>query len=182
MPAIFIDKDGVINKLNKKKHYQSVKDIIPGSVKALKLINNSNFLSVMITNQPAIAKGIISEKKFKNDLNFLTSKLGKENVFLDKIYYCPHHPEKGYKNEIRHLKINCKCRKPKNGLFLKAIKELNIDVKNSFMIGDQFSDFLASEKTNLGFIGVNFELKNNKKIIHKKNFLNAVKFILKFES
>ncbi len=180
LPAIFIDKDGVINKLNKKKHYQSVKNIIPGSIKALKLINNSKFLSVMITNQPAIAKGIISEKKFKNDLKFLTSKLGKKNVFLDKIYYCPHHPEKGYKNEIHHLKINCKCRKPKNGLFLKAIKELNIDVKNSFMIGDQFSDFLASKKTNLRFVGVNFGLKNNKKIIYKKNFLNAVRFILKF--
>lgn len=177
LPAVFIDKDGVINRLDKKKHYQSIKHIFYNSIEALKIINNSKFLAVMITNQPAIAKGIISEKKFKNDLIYLTSKLGEKNVYFDKIYYCPHHPKRGFKNEIPELKINCKCRKPNNGLLLQAIKELNIDVKKSFMVGDQISDYIAAKKTKIKFIGINFNSKQNKKIINKKNFLNAVKFI-----
>lgn len=177
LPAIFIDKDGVINKMDKKKHYQSIKHFFYNSIEALKIINNSKFLAVMITNQPAIAKGIISEKKFKNDLEYLTSKLGEKNVYFDKIYYCPHHPERGFKNEITKLKINCKCRKPNNGLFLRAINELNIDVKKSFMIGDQISDYEAAKKTNIKFIGINIDPKKNKTIINKKDFLSAVKFI-----
>ena len=104
--------------------------------------------------------------------------LGNKGVYLDRIYYCPHHPEKGFKSEVTNLKIKCNCRKPNNGLFLKAIKELNIDRKNSFMIGDQFSDYLAAKKTKLKFVGVNLDFSNNEKIISKNNLLNAVNFIL----
>ena len=98
---------------------------------------------------------------------------------INKIYFCPHHPEKGFKGEVKKYKIKCNCRKPNNGLLIKAISDLNIDKKNSYMIGDQFTDYLASKKTNIKFIGVNNILLRKKKIgLYKNNFLKAVKYIL----
>ena len=180
IPAIFLDKDGVINKLNKKKHYQKIDKLIKGTINSLKLINKSGFLSILITNQPAIAKGIVSEEKFLKDLNKLSYMLSKNKVYVDRIYYCPHHPQKGYKKEIKSLKIKCRCRKPNNGLFLDAIKDLNIDKKKSYVIGDQISDYLASKKTNLNFIGVNnTKLFKSEKIFNKKNLYSAIKYIFK---
>jgi len=178
IPAIFLDKDGVINFLNKEKNYQDINTITNGVVEALKIINKSGYLAIMITNQPAMAKGFISEEKLKKDFCSLTSKLGEDKVFLDRIYYCPHHPEKGYKNENKKFKIHCNCRKPKNGLFLKAIRELNIDITKSYMIGDQFSDYIAAKNTKIKFIGVGNDIdSSSKKILHKKNILDATKFI-----
>ncbi len=180
IPAIFLDKDGVINKLNKKKHYQKIDKLIEGTINSLKLINKSGFLSILITNQPAIAKGIVSEEKFLKDLNKLSYLLSKNKVYIDRVYYCPHHPQKGYKKEIKSLKINCRCRKPNNGLFLDAIKDLNIDKKKSYMIGDQISDYLASKKTNINFIGVNnSKLFKSENIFNKKNLYLAIKYIFK---
>ena len=104
----------------------------------------------------------------------------KNKVYIDRVYYCPHHPEKGYKSEIKGLKINCKCRKPNNGLFLNAIKDLNINKKKSYVIGDQISDYLAAKKTNLNFIGVNnSKLFKKEKILNKKSLYSAIKYIFK---
>ncbi len=181
IPAIFMDKDGVINILDKKKHYQNIKNIYKNSIKALEKINNSKYLAIVITNQPAIAKGMITKQKFKEDLIYLSTKLGSKRVYYDRLYYCPHHPKKGFKNEIPYLKIKCNCRKPKNGLFLRAIKELNIDVKKSFMIGDQLSDYEAAKKSKIKFLGINIKSKKNQNIITKKNLLSAVNYIINFK-
>lgn len=180
IPAIFLDKDGVINKLNNKKNYQKIDDFIEGAVEAINIINKTGYLVIIITNQPAIAKGIISEKKFLKDVNKLSSKLSRNHVYFDRIYYCPHHPNKGFKNEVKRLKKNCNCRKPKNGMLLKAIKELNIDKSKSFFIGDQYTDYLASKKTNIKFIGINNKNRfKRKRIKNKKNLLSAVKYIFR---
>lgn len=180
IPTIFLDKDGVINKLNKNKNYQKIDNLIKGTSKAFNIINKSGYLLVIITNQPAIAKGVIKEKEFLKDVNKLSYKLSKNNVYFDRLYYCPHHPKKGFKGEVKSLKINCNCRKPNNGMLLKAIKELNINKSKSYFIGDQYSDYLASKKTNIKFIGIgnNHEFKK-RKIIIKKNLLSAVKYIFK---
>ncbi len=179
IPAVFLDKDGVINKFDRNEHYQKNK-IFNYSSKAIKKINENGFLSIIVTNQPAIAKGIVSEKKFLEDLMKFSFELSKNESYIDKIYYCPHHPDKGFKNEILKLKINCSCRKPNNGLFKIAIKELNIDINKSFMIGDQMSDYLASKKTKLRFIGVkNKMFKKHKEIVFKKNLMEAVNYIFK---
>ena len=178
IPAIFLDKDGVINELNPKKNYQKTNNVLKNVGKSLNIINKSGYLSVIITNQPAIAKGFVKEKKFQNDINKLSHILSKDKSYFDKLYYCPHHPEKGFKREIKKLKIKCNCRKPKNGLFLKAIKDLNIDYKKSFVIGDQMSDYYASKKTKLKFVGVNnTKIFNNNNILNKKNLFQAVKYI-----
>lgn len=180
IPAIFLDKDGVINKLNKKKNYQKIDDLIEGVVEAISIINKTGYLVIIITNQPAIAKGIISEKKFIQDINKLSSKLSRNDVYFDRIYYCPHHPDKGFKNEIKKLKKNCNCRKPNNGMLIKAIRELNIDKSKSFFIGDQYSDYLASKKTNIKFIGINNDNEfRQRRIKSKKNLLSAVKYIFR---
>ena len=180
IPAIFLDKDGVINKLNKNKNYQDINKFEVNALKAIKIINETGYLVIIVTNQPAIAKGIITENFFLNDVNKLSYKLSKYKAFFDKLYYCPHHPEKGFENEIKKLKFNCNCRKPRNGLFLKAIKNLNIDIQKSYVIGDQLSDYLASKKTNLKFIGVNNpKVFKNNKILYKKNLYVAVEYIFK---
>ena len=182
IPVIFLDKDGVINKQIDNKHYQDPKIILPNVFKAVKKINDSGFLCVVITNQPAVAKGFIKENKLKKDLCELNYTFGKNRAYLDRIYYCHHHPEKGFSNEIKKLKIKCTCRKPNNGLFLRAIKDLNIDITKSYMIGDSFSDYLAATKTKIKYIHVGKKrdyLKNHKKrIIIKKNLLQAVNCIL----
>ena len=177
LPAVFLDRDGVINKEISGKHYQDPLKIINGAVSAIKKINSRGYLAVVITNQPAIAKGIITIAQLEKDHNKLEYFIGSKGAYLDRIYYCPYHPEKGFKGEIKKFKRKSKLRKPDNGMLLKAIKELNIDVKNSFMIGDSLVDFQAAKKTKVKFllVGKKFKLEKGK---NHKNLLEAVNSIM----
>lgn len=143
--AIFVDRDGVINKEVNELTKIDEFELIPKSAKAIKKINKSDYLVIVITNQPVIAKGYCTEK----ELNLIHSKMefliGLENAYLDKIYFCPHHPETGFKGEIKKLKIICDCRKPNTGMLKKAEKELNIDLKNSYLIGDSTTDIKTAK-------------------------------------
>ena len=177
IPAIFLDRDGVINLDKNDGKYQNPKKIISNVPEAIKLINSKGFLCVLITNQPSIAKGYITKKKLMNDFMFLENKLATKGAYIDRIYFCPHHPEKGFKNEVKDLKISCNCRKPKNGLILRAIKELNIDIKKSYFIGDRYSDYKAAKKTNLKFINVGKNKYNFK--IKKRDLYEAINHIFK---
>jgi D-glycero-D-manno-heptose 1,7-bisphosphate phosphatase len=107
IPAIFLDKDGVINRDNYNFKYQSIKDILPEVFEAIKKINQSGFLCVLVTNQPAVAKGFVTLDKLKKDLDYLEYKLGSNNCYLDRIYFCPCHPEKGFIGEVRKFKKVC---------------------------------------------------------------------------
>ena len=179
IPAIFLDKDGVIIRLNKNINYQNNDNIYSFSYRALSKINKSDYLCVMLTNQPAVAKGILTLNQLRKDLQKFETKLGSKNVYIDKIYFCPHHPDKNFKGENKKYKINCNCRKPNNGMFLQAIRDLNINKKKSFMLGDSFSDFIASKRTNIKFIKIGKEKFSAKsKILIKKNLLDAVNYIL----
>ena len=145
----------------------------------MKKINKSPYLCVVVTNQPAIAKGILSINQLRKDLQKFETKLGSKKFNIDKIYFCPHHPEKGFKGENKKYKTDCNCRKPKNGMFLQAIKDLNIDKTKSFMLGDSFSDLSASKKTNIKFIKIGKEKFSTKRQpLNKKNLLDAVNYIL----
>lgn len=178
--AIFLDRDGVINRfvdnLCRIKDFELMKD----ATDAIKKINQSEYLAIVITNQPMIAKGFLKE----NDLYAIHKKmatlLGKHQAYLDKVYYCPHHPERGFKGEVKKLKINCKCRKPKIGMFLKAKKDFNIDLKNSWMIGDDTVDLLAGENAGCKTIYLNANLESNQYADYVFGQLStAVDFILK---
>ena len=98
-----------------------------------------------MTNQPVIARGEVTFDELKNIHNKMETLLGNDGAYLDGIYYCPHHPHKGYEGEIPELKIDCDCRKPKPGMLLQASKDFNIDLNESWMIGDSDNDILAGE-------------------------------------
>ena len=96
-----------------------------------------------MTNQPVIARGEVTAQQLKEIHNKMETLLGKEGAYIDGLYYCPHHPHRGYKGEIPELKIECDCRKPKPGMIFKAAADFNIDLSKSFMVGDGENDVRA---------------------------------------
>lgn len=143
--AIFIDRDGTINTYVGFLRNIDGFELIDGVVDAIKKINESGYLAIVITNQPVIARGEVTVDELKMIHNKMETLLGEKGVYLDAIYYCPHHPHKGYEGEIPELKFECDCRKPKPGMLLKAAEDFNIDLSNSWMIGDGENDVLAGK-------------------------------------
>lgn len=141
--AIFLDRDGTIN-VNMDTH-PTVEcfTLLPGVPDAIRWINESLYLAVVVTNQPMIAKGFLTFDQLKLIDKKMETLLGEKRAYLDKIYFCPHHPERGFSGEITELKIQCNCRKPKPGMLLQAAQEMNIDLANSWMIGDSATDVEA---------------------------------------
>ncbi|MDK0661916.1 HAD-IIIA family hydrolase [Clostridium perfringens] len=141
--AIFLDRDGTLNEyvgfLRNQKDFKLIKDVS----KAIRKINELGYLAIVITNQPVIARGEVTIEELENINNKMETLLGYEGAYLDAIYYCPHHPDKGFKGERIEYKIKCDCRKPKPGMFFLAKEEYNIDLENSWMIGDQKIDIDA---------------------------------------
>jgi D,D-heptose 1,7-bisphosphate phosphatase len=133
--AIFIDRDGTINV---DVHYLDNPDkfeMYPCVGEGVKKLKENGFKIIVITNQSGIARGYFTEKQLKNIHERMKKEFQKFGIVLDGIYYCPHHPDD-----------NCNCRKPKTGLFEKAIKEHNIDVKKSYVVGDKILDIGAGKK------------------------------------
>tara|TARA_B100001063_G_scaffold240090_1_gene264586 strand:+ start:340 stop:1680 length:1341 start_codon:yes stop_codon:yes gene_type:complete len=147
--AIFIDRDGVINKEVGNLRNADEFKLINNVPKAIGMINNSNYLAIVITNQPVVAKGWCSFEELHKIHNKMQTELGYHNVFLDRIYYCPHHPDHGFEGEIKELKIDCNCRKPKIGLIMKAVSDCNIELDGSFFIGDTTTDIKTADNAGL---------------------------------
>lgn len=143
--AIFLDRDGTINKMvgfiTKPEQFE----LLPGVAKAIKAINKSGYLAIVITNQPVIARGDCTFEQLQTIHNKMETELGKEGAFVDAIYVCPHHTDKGFSGERPEYKCDCDCRKPKPGLLLQAAKDFNIDLSQSYMIGDSDGDVRAGE-------------------------------------
>ena len=159
-PTLFLDRDGVINqdlpdtgiiRANQLK-------LLPTVVEAIKTANDAGVLVIVITNQPQIAKGFMTVDELDHVHARLEMELSAGGAWLDRIYYCPHHPDKGFPGEISSLKIACECRKPGTGLFLQAIKELPVDIHRACMIGDSPRDIRAAQKMNIKAYGVRTEL------------------------
>ena len=143
--AIFLDRDGTINKYVGFLRDIDEFELIDGVAEAIRAINESGYLAIVVTNQPVIARGEITWEELREIHNKMETLLGLEGAYLDGIYFCPHHPHKGYEGEISGLKIDCDCRKPKPGLLLKAAEDFNIDMSQSWMIGDGENDVKAGE-------------------------------------
>ena len=143
--TIFLDRDGTINKYMGFLRKPEELELLPGVAEAIKLINSSGYLAVVVTNQPVIARGEVSFDGLEEIHNKMETLLGQEGAYLDAIYFCPHHPHKGFEGEVPELKIDCDCRKPKPGMLLKAAEDLNIELKNSYMIGDSDTDVEAGK-------------------------------------
>lgn len=143
--AIFLDRDGTINEYVGFLTNIDEFKLLDGVTDAIKKINASGFLAIVVTNQPVIARGEVTYEQLDEIHHKMETLLGQAGAYLDAIYYCPHHPHSGYAGEVKSLKIECECRKPKPGMLMKAAKDYNIDLEHSWMIGDSKNDILAGK-------------------------------------
>lgn len=155
-PAIFLDRDGVLNPDpgGMGVIHRDQMELLPGAAEAVRLINEAGCLAVLVTNQPQLAKGFVSRDEFDMILAKLETLLGFGGAKLDRIYYCPHHPEQGHAGEVVALKVECECRKPAPGLVLRAARDLPIDLERSSMIGDSHRDAGLAKNCGIPFYGV----------------------------
>ncbi len=134
--AIFLDRDGTINKYVGFLRDINEFELLPGVAEAVKLINSSGYLAIVVTNQPVIARGEVTTDQLNLIHEKLEILLSQSRAYIDDLYFCPHHPDLGFEGEVKELKINCDCRKPKHGLLARAAADFNINLKESWMIGD----------------------------------------------
>lgn len=138
--AVFLDRDGTINKLNGFIKNVDEFELIDGVTEAIKLLNSSGYLTIVITNQPVIARGECTEAELSNIHKKMQTILGNSGAYVDDIFYCPHHPDKGFEGEVPELKIKCDCRKPGIGMLKKAAEIYNVDLSASWFVGDATMD------------------------------------------
>ena len=144
--AVFLDRDGTINVYKGFLTNPDDFELIDGAAEAIKRINHSGYLTIVVSNQPVIARGDSTFEELKAIHEKMETELGKTGAFVDAIYYCPHHPDKGFEGERIDYKFDCQCRKPKPGLLLQAASEWNIDLTESYMIGDTERDVEAGNR------------------------------------
>jgi histidinol-phosphate phosphatase family protein len=147
--AVFLDRDGTLNVDKDCLRNADELELLPGVAEAIHELNYNGWRTVVVTNQPVIAKGFCDEAELQKIHNKLESLLGREHAFIDRIYFCPHHPEKGFPGERPELKIECDCRKPKTGMIKKAVAELNIDLSQSWLVGDTTTDLQTAKNAGL---------------------------------
>ena len=147
--AVFLDRDGTLVPDKDCLRSADGLELLPGVAEAVHDLNHHAWRTVVVTNQPVIAKGWCDEAELQRMHNKLETLLGLEHAFLDRIYYCPHHPEAGFEGERPELKIRCDCRKPGIGMIQKAAAELNIDLAQSWMIGDTTTDMQTAKNAGL---------------------------------
>ena len=163
--AFFLDRDGTINKyvgfLTKPEQFE----LISGVTEAIKMINKSGYLAIIVTNQPVIARGDCTWEELQLIHNKMETELGMAGTFVDAIYICPHHPDKGFEGERPEYKKVCDCRKPQPRLFIQASKDYNIDLSQSYMIGDSENDIIAGRNAGCGHSFLINEQKGSMKSI-----------------
>ncbi len=138
--AIFLDRDGTVNVHKGFITKSEDIELLPKVAEAINGFHSLGYLIIIITNQPVVARGDCSEERLKEIHNRLEALLGEKGAYIDGLYYCPHHPDSGFENEVSELKTVCSCRKPAPGLIFKAQKDFNIDLSASFMVGDSERD------------------------------------------
>jgi histidinol-phosphate phosphatase family protein len=139
-PAVFMDRDGTVIKAVNLLCREEDLDLYPFTASALQKLNQSEYLSILITNQPVVARNLCSMDDVRHIHNKMETLLGRENVYFNDIYFCPHHPDSGYPEENKAYKIDCTCRKPKTGMIERATVEYNVDLSSSWIIGDTTTD------------------------------------------
>ncbi|MDR3312100.1 MAG: HAD-IIIA family hydrolase, partial [Spirochaetaceae bacterium] len=141
--AVFLDRDGTINQAAGFISLPEDLVLLDGAGEALRRINDEGYLAVVVTNQAVIARGECSPEMLDRIHQKMETELGRAGAFIDALYYCPHHPHKGFPGEVPSLKIDCQCRKPKPGMLLAAAGDYNIDLAASWMVGDDDRDMEA---------------------------------------
>lgn len=175
--AIFLDRDGTINKYVGFLRDINDFELLPGVAEAIRLINESGYLCIVATNQPVIARGEVTRAELDEIHNKMETLLGTQGAYIDALYYCPHHPHRGYAGEVPELKIDCDCRKPKPGMLLHAAEDYNISLENSWMIGDGENDIAAGR--NAGCCTALIGEGSFSQDLTAESLLEAVQIILK---
>ncbi len=144
-PAVFLDRDGVINR--EVNFLSDINDfqLLPKTTDAIKKLNSAGILAVVVTNQPVVARNMVSFDELNEIHNKMDWLLGLERCYVDALYFCPHHPDSGFPEERKELKFDCDCRKPKPEMLFRAMREYNIDAERSYMVGDRVSDIVAGK-------------------------------------
>lgn len=150
--AVFVDRDGTLNALRGYVRRASELELLPGVGDSVRRLNEAELRVVVITNQPVLARGECTFEEMRAIHAKLDMKLGQEGGFLDALYLCPHHPDGGFPNEVKALKVECDCRKPKAGLIERAIADMNIDRTRSFFVGDSARDMEAARRAGITFV------------------------------
>jgi histidinol-phosphate phosphatase family protein len=144
-PAVFLDRDGVLNTEINGVHRPEDLVLLEGAGTALRRINRSGIPAICVTNQPDVAKGLVSPAGLRQVFAALDTALARNGAYLDDLYHCPHHPERGWPGEVAALKIVCDCRKPRPGMLLAAAQNHKLDLARSWMIGDRYADVAAGQ-------------------------------------
>lgn len=155
-PAIFFDIDGTLGEEPGGHGVMSPDQVklLPGAAASLRLAASAGYLTVAVTNRPQLAKGMLDRDGLERIFGRLETLLAREGAWINRIYFCPHHPEKGHAGEIAALKIDCRCRKPGPGMLEDAARDLNIDLPGSAMIGDSLRDIGAAQAMGIRGYGV----------------------------
>jgi len=146
--AIFLDRDGTIIRhvdyLTKREEVR----LLPGAARAISLFNERGFLVFVVTNQAVIARGLATPSEVEKINTHIVDRLKKRGATIHGVYYCPHHPENhpDVPGHAKKYRVECECRKPAPGMLRKAIKDFNIDARQSFMIGDALTDVVAGRR------------------------------------
>jgi mannose-1-phosphate guanylyltransferase/phosphomannomutase len=151
-PALFLDRDGVLNVEKNGIHRPEMLKTIEGVGAALRRANRAGLPAIAVTNQPDIAKGFMTADDLARVHDALDTRLAQDGAYLDDLYFCPHHPEGGFVGEVAALKIECDCRKPAPGMLLKAAQDHNLDLSRSFLVGDRYADMAAARAAGVGAI------------------------------
>jgi D,D-heptose 1,7-bisphosphate phosphatase len=180
--AIFLDRDGVLNVERSFISRPEDFELYDYTAPAVARINQSGYLAIVITNQSAIARNLCTEKDIQTIHRKMEAELGHRHAWLDAVYYCPHHPDKGFPEENPIYKIDCDCRKPRTGMFRQAVRDFNVDTSLSYMIGDSERDIQAGINAGCTTIGVRTGYGIRKTRVHPDymfaNLHEAVDFIV----
>ncbi len=144
--AVFLDRDGTLNVERQGVLDPESMTLLPGAVGAVRLFNKAGLPAIVVTNQPYVSHGTLSEATLESVHAALERDLAIGHSYVDAIYYCPHHPHRGYAGERSELKIDCSCRKPAPGMLLQAAESLHLDLAGSWMIGDQTADLETAHR------------------------------------
>jgi histidinol-phosphate phosphatase family protein len=182
--AIFLDRDGTVNQYVGLVSDPAQFVLEESAAEAIAMINRSEYLAIVVTNQPVVARGMCDIETVEEIHRKLETLLGKEGAYVDAIRYCPHHPDKGYPEENPAYKIPCECRKPKPGMLYECAKQFHIDLAQSWMVGDCTTDIQTAKnagthsilvKTGEGGADDKFDARPD---AVADDLLSAVKYIL----
>jgi histidinol-phosphate phosphatase family protein len=147
--AVFLDRDGTLNEEVGHLREPTQIQLLPGVADAVRRLNRAGRIAVCVTNQPVLARGDVTAEQLNQIHARLDHLLGQSGAYLDRLYHCPHHPDRGFPGEVPELKMACTCRKPGTGMFDQAVRDLAIDRRSSWMIGDTTTDVRAGRLAGL---------------------------------